>query len=269
MLKKDLVGNEISDSLTLEINFKGEEFNSFVDINTLNKKLMAIDKTIKNTVKALKETRKIREKKEIIESIQIDLKRNSLDNTILINFIAPTISAIIGGLIVNYFTYLAKRTNLEQNSDEISILNKDISNLNHIEKLIEVKDIHSSVEIKFENNIFNITNVENLEIKKTIKKLKSQTDIEEYEVSFFGRIEKLDMSEGKEVFFFTIDMSDKKIPLSFENSITAEEVGSILCKRIKVNGIATDKNGILHSLHVLDYEDARKKTITDFTNKNK
>ncbi len=64
-------------------------------------------------------------------------------------------------------------------------------------------------------------------------------------------------------------MSDKKVPLSFENSINPEEIGSILCKRIKVNGIATYKNSILSNLHVLDYEDARKKTITDFTKKEK
>ncbi len=116
MTKKDLIWNKISDNLTLEINFKGEELNNFVDINTLNKKLMAIDKTIKNTIKVLKETRKIKDKKEIIESIQIDLKRNSIENTILINFIVPTISTVIGGLIVNYFTYLVKKNKFEDNS---------------------------------------------------------------------------------------------------------------------------------------------------------
>ncbi len=265
MEKKDLTNSKLSKNITLEINFKGSEFESFVDLSVLNKKLSAIDKIIKNSVKVLKETRKIKSNKEIIESIEIDLKRNSLDNTILIRFIEPIAYTVIGGLLVNYFSYLAKKRKLnEENEKETLLLNKNINHLNQIINLIQVKEINSVVEIKFEDNKISIGNIENLEIKKTINELKENLDFEEFEEMFLGKIEKVDVSGNKDDYYFTIDQSDKKVPVTFENQPDLIEIKNIIFEKIKITGVARYKSKELIQLHILDYEIIKRISLKDY-----
>ncbi len=192
------------------------------------------------------------------------MKRNSLDNTIIINFVEPIAYTIIGGLLVNYFTYLAKKINTEENKKEIEILNKNVSHLNQIINLIQVKEINSVVEIKFENKNIKIGNIENLEIKKTINELKDNLDFEEYEEMFLGKIEKVDVSGNKDDYYFTIDQADKKVQVTFENQIDLIEMKNIIFEKIKINAIARYKSKELIQLHILDYEIVKRISLKDF-----
>ncbi len=262
MEKKDLTGQDLSKKLTLEINFKGDEFNGFVNITTLNQKLISIDKTIKNIIGSLKKSRKIKVQKEVIESIQVDIKRNSLDNIILVNFIAPLCATIIGGLFVNYMSYLATKKIPKGMEIEVKELNNNLSNLNQILKLTQIKDIHSKVEIKYNNNNFLISNPEDLAIKQHVKELKDNLAYEEYEDEFIGRIEKLDKS--KDQYHLTIDNSDKKIPINFDSYLEEEEVRELIFHKLRVKGVVKEYKGKILNFNIFDYKIIRRKRINDY-----
>ena len=260
MEKKDLTNSSLSKNLVLEVNFKGQEFEKFVEISNLNKKLVAIDKAVKNSIDALKKTRKIKNKTEIVESIQIDLRRNSIDNIILISFISPIVATIIGNLVVDYIRYLAKEK--INKTKEFDFLDKNISNLNQINNLISIKDINSKIEIKFENNYFVVSNNENQKIQSSIRDIKDSFEIKDIEDTIIGKIEKLD--RGKDVYHITIEGYPKKVSVTFQNYLDDEELREILFHRLLVDAVLREKNGEFIAVHILDYKILRPKTIKDY-----
>lgn len=268
MAHKDLTNREMVEDMTIEINYTGVEFKNFIDINILSKKLSAIDKTIKNSIDTLKETRKLKEKKDIVKSIKVDIRRNSLDNVIIIEFVKPIVQEVISGLIVGYFCYLAGKkagTNNIEYEKEYNIMNKNIPYLNQVINLIQVKDAHSVVEIKTNNESFKITSAENIKIKEKVQQLKDAIEITEYESTFIGVFGKIDnLAKSSLDYFFTPEFTDKKIPLSFENDLTKEELAQIIFDKIKIRAIAQEKNGEVISLDVLDYDIVKRKTMKDY-----
>lgn len=261
MEKKDLVDNKLDKQMQLEINFKGAEFDNFVDISSLNKKLVAIDKTIKNTVESLKKTRKIKGKEEIIENIQVDLRRNSLDNIILIQLYSGLAVNILGGIFVEYLKYLAKK-NIEKKK-EFDFLDNNSGNLTQITNLISLKNInHSTIEVKFGNNQLIIGNNEHIEITHSIKQLRESMEIQEIENTRIGRIEKLD--RGKDNYYITLEGYPKKVPITFQNYLNDEELKEILFERLLVTIIERIKDEEIQHIHILDYTKITPKSIRDY-----
>lgn len=263
MEKRDLMNNNLSKEMKLEINFTGEEYKKFVEITTLNKKLVAIDKIIKNTIDSLKKTRKIPNQNEIIDSIQVDLKRNSIDNTILVYFISPIVATVIGNLLADYIVYLAKEYKKDL-PKEFEFLNKNMNNLSQINNLILNKDINSKIEIKFENNNYVIDNERNIEIKRTIDEIKDSFEIKEIEDTVIGKIEKLD--RGKDNYYLTMENYNKPVPVTFQNYLNDDELREILFHRLLIDLIKRQKNEEIISVHILDYKIITPRTINDYDN---
>lgn len=263
MQKKNLTGEILEKEMKFEVNYKGEEFNNYVNLTALNKRLIAVDKIIKTSLKGLIETKQIKNGKNAIADISIDIQRNSLDHTILVEFITGICADKLGNLIIDYLKYLGGELTTKLAPNILIYLNKNISTLNHFQSLIHIGNNTSIVNLNYKNNKLDIDNTLNVKIRQKINELKENIDIEEIEETLIGKILKLDIEKDK--YLIKLD-NGLTIPLEFADLVDFEDIRPVLKHKLVIESVSQYENGELKEIKVIEFRLARQPAnLTNFT----
>jgi len=263
---QNLLGEGISKQMELLIKYEGTEFNNFVNLTHLNKRLGAIDKVIKHSINSLIDTKtiKVSNDKKLIEDIKIDIQRGSLIHTILVEFASQTTIDYLGNLIVDYLKYLAGKEIGERLTPAlINHLNLNFSALNQYLSLIHLgNNVTNNVTIEYKENVFIIDNEKYMKIKRTVNELKENLHTEEIEKTQIVII--LDMNlDGKEIYKMKLN-SGELVPIEFVEPMDFEEIRPLLNHKLVVECISNYERGIIKDILIKEYKLARKPTIKDY-----
>lgn len=265
----DLNKNILARGEELEIIYDGPSFDGKMEVPHLISQLKSTENIINEIIIELYKSKKLEKPEEI--RLYLKLKRGSFQEIISIVFNHPLTTAIIGGCIVALFERILNRRqrrecpnikieNLTQNINIVNELNQIIFPLqNEKDKIIisspSNKDIRTEI-------IFDDKKI----INKVIKKLQEEVLIEVIEEEFFGYLSMVNIDRVS--YGFTLEGTNKHIPVSFRDKPKLSEIKQILGERVKIRANATYRNKELQKLEIINYELKRRKNIKDYLEKN-
>ena len=264
-VETDLHGNHLVRKEELNIIYDGPSFKGKMEISDLASQLKSTELVIREIVSELYKQKGLKNPEEV--KIYLSLKRGSFQEIISVLFNNPTTAHIIGGCVVALFTYFLTKKKFKDDSCKINLENLTNNyilarNVNQIiQPLQEEKDkvmiISSDPEIKA-----SISTEKKKLMKKFLKELKKQLTMRVYQGEFFGYLSVVDID--KERYGFTLEETDRHIPIVFDIKPSLKEIKKILGFRLKINARAFYEEGELKKLEIENYEIKRLKNLNDF-----
>lgn len=264
----DLHKNILVRGEELEIIYDGPTFDGKMEVPYLISQLRSTENIINAIITELYKSKKLDKPEEI--KLYIRLKKGSFQEIISIVFNHPLTIAIIGGCIVALFERLLSRRQARECPDiKIENLTQNINIANELNQIIlplqSEKDkiiiySPSNNEIKTE-----IHYADKKVLKKTIKKLQEEVLIEVYEEEFFGYLNMVNIDRVS--YGFTLEGTNKHIPVTFRDKPKLSEIKDILAERVKIRANATYRNKELTKLEIISYEVKERKNLNDYLGK--
>ncbi len=249
--------------------YEGPSFNGKMEIPFLINQLKSTEVLLKEIIKNLYKEKKFNEYENI--KLYLKLKKGSFQEIIQIILNHPMSVGIISGCIVVLFDRLFSKhkkskcqINIENMTNNLTIV-KEIDNIflpltKEKDKLIVYspakKEIKTEIDYK-EKEI----------LKNVIKKLEGEILIEIYEEEFFGYLYLINIDKG--TMGFTLEGTNKHVPISFINPPSKEELKKVLFEKIKIKANATYRNKELSKIDIIEYDIKKRKNLFDFNGKDK
>jgi len=261
----DLDRNVLVRAEELEIIYEGPSFEGRMEVPHLISQLKSTEFLINQIITELYKEKKLSNPQEI--KLYLKLKRGSFQEIISIIFNHPLTIAIVGGCIVAMFERILNRKskndlnsikieNLTQNINVVNEINQIISPLqNEKDKIIIFSPSNNKIRTEVSFNDKTI-------IKKVLKRLQEEIILEVMEEEFFGYISMVNIDRTS--FGFTLEGSNKHIPISFIDKPKLTEIKEILGERVKIKANATYRNKELAKIEVKKYELKKRKNIKDY-----
>jgi len=265
----DLHKNILVRGEELEIIYDGPSFDGKMEVPHLISQLKATENLINQIISELYKEKRLDNPNEI--KLFLKLKRGSFQEIISIVFNHPLTIAIVGGCIVALFEMILKKNernnstikidNLVQNINIVNQVNQVIYPLQHEQDKITISS-PSNNNIKAEI-VFNDKQV----IKELLRKLQEEVLIEIYEEDFFGYLNMVNIDRVS--FGFTLEGTNKHIPVSFSDKPQLNDIKQILGERVKIKANSTYRNKELAKLEIISYEKKDRKNLNDFIQNKK
>lgn len=264
----DLKGNKLTREEEINIIYEGPSFDGRMEISDLTLQLKSTEVVIRELVSELYKQRGLKNPEET--KIYLRLKKGSFQEIISVLFNNPTTAAIIGGCIVALFNHFLtkektpvceiKMENLTNNYFLAKNINQIITPLEDKEDKVKIVSSNPKVSGLFSFN-------EKKLMDNALKELRKQIAIEIYEEEFFGYLSVIYLD--KEKYRFTLEGTDRAIPVTFDKKPTLEELKDILGFRLKIEARATYEEKELKKIEIRKYEIKTRKNLNDFYNKQK
>lgn len=249
--------------------YEGPSFNGKMEMPSLIKQLKSTEFLLKEIIKNLYMEKKLGEHENI--KLYLKLKKGSFEEIIQIVLNHPmTIGVISGCIVVLFERVLSKhekvkcQINIENLTNNLTIV-KEIDNIflplvMEGDKLIvyspQKKEIKTEIDFK-EKEI----------LKRVIKKLEEEILIEMYEEEFFGYLYFINIDRN--TLGFTLEGTDKHVPISFISQPSLEELKKIFGEKLKIKANATYKNKELSKLEIKEYQIKERKNLNHFDKNRK
>jgi hypothetical protein len=259
-----ITGEKLFTKDSINFIYDGPSFNGKMELPKLTSQLRSTEILITEMINDLYQQKNLKSPEKT--KIYLELKRGSFQEIISIVFNHPLTIAIIGGSVVALFDKFINLkstlvspidlTNISNSFNIINNLNLIVSPLqsNKDKLIIELPDSKQSIAIHMKDK---------KKIKDKINQIKEDTKtIEVFEEEFFGILDTVRISKGK--YAFSLEETDKLIPVEFEKTPSLDEIKKILGQRVKITARATFENKILKKLKILKYELKRRKNLKDY-----
>lgn len=264
-MEKDLNNNILVRGEELEIIYDGPSFDGKMEVPHLISQLKSTEQIINQIISELYKEKRLDNPNEI--KLYLKLKRGSFQEIILIVFNHPLTIAIVGGCIVALFERVLKKKeknecksinieNLTQNINIVNNINQILGPLQHENDKIIIsspsnKDIQA--EVKFSDRQI---------IKEILKKLQEEILVEIYEEEHFGYLNMVNIDMVS--YGFTLEGTNKHIPVTFQNKPKLDDIRQILGERVKIRANSTYRNKELFKLEIIEYHRKERKNLSDF-----
>lgn len=260
-----LFKNKLEDTEEITIIYEGPSFNNKIELNDLRTQLKSTEYLINDIVDEL-----FRNKASPVDSkgikIYLKLKRGSFAEIISVVLTSPIAEGIVIGCIIGIFNHFLNRKNKGPTKVNIENMTNNFLFAKNVDKIVsplhqkgdKVKMISEinpkiSTEVIFEEQGY---------IKEYLKELDKSSVYESYEEEFFGYLSRVNIDTDK--FGFTLEGSNKKVPVIFVSHLNLRDIRNILGERIRIKAIARYKNKELCKLEIEEYEIKKRKTLKDF-----
>lgn len=261
----DLHGKILVRGEELEIIYDGPSFDGRMEVPYLISQLKSIELIINEIINELYKSKKLDNPEEI--RLYLKLKKGSFQEIISIVFNHPLTIAIIGGCIVALFQKILNKPQ-KPNCITINIENM-VGNINLVNQINEIvaplQDKKDRVIISSPTNKEINTEIlfdEKSIIKKVLKRLQEEVLIEVFEEEFFGYL--YYMNVDNRGLGFTLEGTNKHVPVTFVKPPALEELKNIFAEKIKIKAKATYRNKELHRLEIIDYELKERKDLNNY-----
>jgi hypothetical protein len=266
--ESNLNGDIVSTQEELYFVYDGPSFNGKMEIPSLIHQLRSTEILLNEVIKILQKERKIKEHDNI--KLYLKLKRGSFQEIIQIILNHPMSVGIISGCIVVLFDRLLSKQkkskcqiNIENITNNITIV-KEIDNIfyplkDKKDKLIVYSPVKKEIKTEIEFNEKEI-------LKGVIKKLEEEILVEIYEEEFFGYLYLINIDKG--TMGFTLEGTNKHVPISFINPPSKEELKKVLFEKIKIKANATYRNKELSKIDIIEYNIKKRKNLFDYNGKD-
>ena len=261
----DLKGNILVREEELEIIYEGPSFDGKMEVPYLISQLKSTETIINEIITELYKSKKLKKPEDI--KLYFKLKRGSFQEIISIIFNHPLTIAVVGGCIVVLFEkLLSRRPRRECQDIKIENLTQNINIVNEVNQIIlPLQNEKDKIIISSPSNkdirteiVFDDKKV----INKVIKKLQEEVLIEVIEEEFFGYLSMVNIDRVS--FGFTLEGTNKHIPVSFIDKPKLSEIKQILGERVKIRANATYRNKELTKLEIINYKIKERKNLNEY-----
>jgi len=264
----DLFENRLDNVEEFNIVYEGPSFQNKIELSDLRKQLKSTEYLIKDLVDELHKDRKVPVDSKGVK-IFLKLERGSFQEIISVVLNSPITEGLIIGCVVALFNYILNKRKKEEAKIKIDNMTNNfffIKNVNNIAsplhqegdkiKVFAVKNPKIYTEVFFEEKEL---------IKEYIKELDKQSEHETYEEEFFGYLSAVDIDREK--FGFTLEGSNKHIPVEFRPHLNLDEIRKILGRRIKIMANVRYRRNELYKIEIKKHELKKRKNLNDYLKK--
>jgi hypothetical protein len=261
----NLNGEVVSRKEELFFVYDGPSFNGKMEMPSLINQLESTEFLIREVIDNLYSEKKVADPKNI--KLYLKLKKGSFQEIIEIVLNHPMSVGIISGCIVLIFGRLLEKRgkpncliNVEKLTNNITIV-KEIDNIFlPLQRDGDKLTVYSPSKKKVKTEI-NYSDKDVL--KRVLKKLEEETSVEIYEEDFFGYLYLINIDKDK--FGFTLEGSNKHVPISFIKQVSLDELRKMIGEKIKIKANATYRNKEIIKLEIIEYHIKQRKSLQDFS----
>ena len=261
----NLLKNKLEDAEEITIIYEGPSFKNKIEIGDLRVQLKSTESLIKDLIDELYKNKQISINSNNIK-IYVKLKRSSFQEIISIVLSNPIVIGIISGCVVALVNQLLNKKNNPPIKNKIENMTNNfyiVESVNYIVsplhqrgdkiKISSVSDPNINTEVIFEHKHL---------IDEYLKQLNKDSIFETFEEEFFGYLSRVNIDKNN--FGFTLEGSNKHIPVTFESRLNLTDIKNILGERVKIKARATYKNKELYKLEIKEYELKKRKSLNDY-----
>ena len=259
----DLYGNKLSKTEEFYIIYEGPSFDGRIEVPYLIAQLKSTEKIINEVIREIYKEKKLGSPENI--KIYLKLKKSSFQEIITVILNHPLTIGIVGGCIVVLFDRLLKN---KENSNCIINIENLTQNYNFAKEMRSIvaplQSQGDKVKISILSNLQSEVSFDEKEIIEDIlKQLQKEILIEIVEDEFIGYLYYI--NRDKETLGFTLEDTNKHVPVTFINPISLHELKNIFFEdKLKITANATSRNKELHKLEIKDYKIIKRKTLKEY-----
>lgn len=260
----DLYKNKLQDREEINIVYEGPSFQEQMEITPLVSQLKSTENLIRDLIDELYTNKKIPINSEKTK-IFLKLKRGSFQEIISVVLNHPILIGVISGCLVVLFERLLKKHKTSHPDIKIEQMNifKFRDNINNIINPLQTKNDKIKISSVYNPSIKTVILFDDKEIvKDSFEDIEKDIHSEELEEEFLGYLSSVDIDKDK--FRFTLEKTNKRIPVDFESNLSLEDIRNILGKRIKIHVNSYYKNKGLSRLKIKEYQLKKRKDLKDY-----
>lgn len=261
----DLSKNKLEDTEEITVIYEGPSFENKMEIGDLRVQLKSTESLIKDLVDELYKNKEISINSNNIK-IYVKLERSSFQEIISIVLSNPIVSGIISGCVVALVNHLLNKENNPSIKNKIENMTNNfyiIENVNYVVSPLHQRGDKLKISFASDPNINTEVIFEHKHlIDEHLKQLNKGAIFETFEEEFFGYLSRVNIDKNN--FGFTLEGSNKHIPVTFESCLNLTDIKNILGERVKIKARVTYKNTELYKLEIKEYELKKIKSLNDY-----